>query len=250
MHHIARWIYDLTLLAFCLLYMIRGGMIPLSEQLVTLAICATVAFIAWRWRANEVSATRDAVIRWGSAIAVVLIYWQARWVLMPEMLVPKREGIPCEVPWASIIVILRIVAFILMEPRGLIKLLGGNARPQRASSNDEYANCQSDGATDGDESSIESPTAPDAVEKHLRWAVIGAATLLTLYALIMYPMLKVRYPADMHIGWTVAVLSKAWEIATLLCTGSMRPTTCIRREFILSFLVLIVLGKLIWQICV
>lgn len=210
-------VYDLTLLLFCAIYLVSDLAMPVTEQLIMFILCAIAALASVRHLRRD-GDLLDASSRWLCAFAIAFIYWQARWLLLPEKFVPTHEGMPWQIPWVSLILILRFIAFAIAFKDVL-------RSPFR-----------------GVRQSTVSPSATNlsSVELQIRVSLIAACTLISIYALFMFVLLNARYPADMRIGYTVSVVTKAWEITVLLIMSSHHPTGILRRDIAMWALMLAV----------
>lgn len=217
-------VYDLTLFSFCILYLLAGLRVPLSEQLAMLIVSVAAAALSSRWVKFN-GELLDASSRWLCALACALVYWQARWVLLPESVVPTREGVPWQIPWASLILCLRVVVFAFAFPsivRSPLSVAQPSVEPSGA-------------------------MAARSIELQMRLALVITCALITSYAVFSFLLLNARYPADMRIGYTVSVLTKTWEMTALLLMSSHHPTGIVRRDIAMWALGVTVLAKAIIQ---
>ncbi|MCS7254454.1 MAG: hypothetical protein RMK18_11090 [Armatimonadota bacterium] len=217
-------VYDLTLLSFCILYLLSDLAMPLSEQLIVLIVCAGGAILSLRWLKYN-GQLLDASSRWLCAFATAFVYWGARWVLLPEKFVPTYDGVPWQVPWASLLLCLRAVVFALIFTGTVLSPLLG---------------IQSSGE-------LGSVTSTSSVEFQMRLAILIVCVLITAYAIFMFVLLNARYPADMRIGYTISVLAKAWEMTALLLMSSHHPVGVVRRDIAMFVLTLTVLARVVIQ---
>lgn len=217
-------VYDLTLFSFCILYLLSGLKVPLLEQLAMLIVSVAAAVLSLRW-VKFGGELLDASSRWLCALASALIYWQARWVLLPESLVPAREGVPWQIPWASLILCLRVIVFAAAFPNAIRSPLAAVQPSNKPSS----------------AMSIQS------VELQMRLALIVTCALITSYAIFAFLLLNARYPADMHIGYTISVLTKTWEMTALLFMSSHYPAGVVRRDIAMWMLTVTVMLRAIIQ---
>ncbi len=214
-------VYDLTLFSFCILYLLSGLKVPMSEQLAMLVVSVVAAVLSFRW-IKFGDRLLDASSRWLCALACALIYWQARWVLLPESVVPAREGVPWQIPWASLILCLRVILFAFAFPsavRSPLTAVQSSSEPSSA-------------------------TGVQSVELQMRLALVITCALITSYAVFAFLLLNARYPADMRIGYTISVLTKTWEMTALLLMGSHHPTGVVRRDIAMWVLAITVLVRI------
>lgn len=224
----ASGVYDLTLLSLCALFVYSDLPIPFSEQafMLLVGVIAVVASSIWvklKGASKSSLELSDAISRWLCALASAYIYFQARWVLLPEAIVPKHNGIPWQVPWASIIIILRAIAFACAFPEAF-RVLSVGARE-----------------TTG-EGKV-SATALRSVERYIRLSLLLSCVLICAFASCMFVILEARYPDDMSIGYTVSVVSKACEITAFLLMSSYSPSALVRRDIAMWVLVLTIICR-------
>jgi len=221
-------VYDLTLLSLCALFIFSDLHIPFPEQafMLLISVTAAVASLVWvKQKSTSKPALEllDMISRWLCALASVYIYFQARWVLLPEAIVPKHDGIPWQIPWASLIIILRVIAFACAFPETFRPLSFG----ARETAGEGRA----------------SATALRSVERYIRLSLLLSCILICAFAAFMFIILEIRYPADMSIGYTVSVVSKACEITAFLLMSSYRPSALVRRDIAMWVLTLTIICK-------
>jgi hypothetical protein len=233
----ASGVYDLTLLSLCVLFVYSDLPIPFSEQafMLLVGVIAVVASSIWvklKGASKSSLELSDAISRWLCALASAYIYFQARWVLLPEAIVPKHNGIPWQIPWASIIIILRAIAFACAFPEAFHAL--------------------SVGARETTGEGKVSATALQSVERYIRLSLLLSCVLICAFASCMFVIIlearypddmEARYPADMFIGYTVSVVSKACEITAFLLMSSYSPSALVRRDIAMWVLVLTIICR-------
>ena len=196
--------YDLPVLIWCLFYAIyaANGRLPFSEAFVVLLVSVIALIIALR-RPKKVRRRRASVFPWAFALALLLIYWGARY--FPTFQVPFMAE---SVPITTLLLLARLAVYLALKV-GYPALLNPRSRIR-------------------------------SWEHQLRLACVLAVCALSLMAIIIHPALVGRYPA-LLLGSSLATgafILRLSEMAMLVWFTSLRPMVFLNRKWSGGLLVL------------